>query len=106
MKIELGQEAAEKLQQVANESQKSVDEVVLWLLDRYTEAQEMEPTVSADDEPWTDEELAELLTPKEPLTGKEIVEKGLLGAWKDMGITDSVEWLEQQRAKRRKKYQW
>ncbi|MCA9912795.1 MAG: hypothetical protein KC496_05585 [Anaerolineae bacterium] len=76
------------------------------LLDRYTAAQKIEPPASADDEPWMDEELAELLTPKEPLTGKEIVEKRLLGAWKDMGITDSVEWLEQQRANRRRKFKW
>jgi hypothetical protein len=106
-KIEIGQEAADKLQQLSNKSQKSVDEILIWLLDHYAQAIVHEEDVAvADDQTWTDEELAELLTPKEPLTGKQIVEKGLLGAWKDMGIEDSVEWLAQQRAKRRRKFQW
>lgn len=37
-------------------------------------------------ETWTDEELSELLSPTPALTGREIVEAGLLGGWKDARI--------------------
>jgi hypothetical protein len=47
---------------------------------------------------FTDEEIKELLTFR-PKSGKEIVESGLAGGWEDMGITDSVEWVEEQRRK-------
>ena len=60
---------------------------------------------SEEDLEFTDEEIAEMLTPK-PLTGREIVEAGLTGAWADMGIEDSVEWLKEQRAKRSRKLKW
>jgi hypothetical protein len=30
------------------------------------------------------------------MTGKEIVEAGLLGGWADLGITDSQAWIEDQ----------
>lgn len=46
------------------------------------------------------EELAELLHP-DPLSGPEIVERGLLGGWADMGITDSTAWVEAQRQNQR-----
>jgi hypothetical protein len=49
-------------------------------------------------QPWTDEELKELLTIK-PMTGHEIVAAGLVGGWEDLEITDSVEWVEEQRRK-------
>ena len=59
---------------------------------------------------FTEEEIKEMLAPKPALTGREIVEKhlksGEIGSWADMGITDSVEWLQEQRAKRRNKFQW
>ncbi len=42
------------------------------------------------DEIWTDEELEELLHHVPPMTGKEIVEAGMLGGWKDLGITDGA----------------
>lgn len=48
------------------------------------------------------QEIEELLSmPNTPLNSQEIAESGLLGAWKDKGITDSVEWLEEQRRQRR-----
>ena len=57
---------------------------------------------------WTDEELAELLKPEKPMTGKEIVEwlnaQGPTG-WEDIEIS-GAEWLDQQREKRRKRYEW
>ena len=40
------------------------------------------------EETWTEEELAELLRPVPPLTGREIVEVGLLGGWEDTEIPD------------------
>ena len=59
---------------------------------------------------WTDEELAELLTSKQALTGKEMVEQGYIGGWEDMGVEDGAAWVNQQKAlrkaKRKKKLQW
>ncbi len=90
---------------MSRRAQKSVDELLAWLLNNYGHTLDI-----PDSETWTDEELEALLKPKPPLTGKQIVEKhlasGVIGSWRDEGITDSVEWLEQQRAKRRNKYQW
>jgi hypothetical protein len=50
-----------------------------------------------DESPVTPEELEQYLHPARTLTGKEIVESGLLGGWEDMGITDSQAWVEEQR---------
>ena len=55
---------------------------------------------------WTDEELAELLTPAPPLTGREIVESGLLGGWKDSGISDGAAWVDELRRQQRERAQW
>ena len=63
-----------------------------------------EDTKSADD-PITQEELDELMR-IEPMTGAEIVKAGLLGGWKDEGITDSVAWVEEQRRKHRRNLSW
>ena len=85
-----------------------------WLLFEYV-SDSIQPTSEPSDrvdqeEGFTEEEIKKMLTPKPSLTGKEIVEKhlksGVIGSWADMGIEDSVEWLEQQRAKRRNKFQW
>jgi hypothetical protein len=57
-----------------------------------------------DDQDFTNEEIKEFLTFK-PKTGKEIVEHGLVGGWEDMGITDSVAWVEEQRRKQRERRQ-
>ena len=54
---------------------------------------------------FTDEEIKELLT-FTPKSGKEIVEQGLIGGGEDMGITDSVAWVEEQRRKRRERNRW
>jgi hypothetical protein len=63
-----------------------------------------------EDAGWTDEELAELLKPKQALTGKEMVEQGYIGGWEDMGIEDGAAWVNQQKAlrkaKRKKKFDW
>lgn len=50
--------------------------------------------------PYTEEEIAEMLRPK-PKTGAEIVASDVVGAWADIGITDSEEWLNEQKRKRR-----
>lgn len=58
-----------------------------------------------DDEVWSEDELAEMLR-VEPLTGKEIVEAGLTGGWRDLDIAEGAEWVAQQRRKRRERRQW
>lgn len=42
----------------------------------------------------------------EPGTLGEVLASGLIGAWKDMEITDSVEWVEQVRKKEREQRGW
>jgi len=54
---------------------------------------------------FTDEEIKEFLTFK-PKSGKEIVESGLAGGWEDKGITDPVEWVEEQRRKQWERRRW
>ena len=58
-----------------------------------------------EERPWTDEEVASL-SKIEPKTGAEIVAAGHIGGWEEYGITDSVEWIENQRQKRREKREW
>lgn len=41
-----------------------------------------------------------------PMTGAELVNAGLLGGWEDLGITDSSEWVEEQRRLRRERRGW
>lgn len=60
-----------------------------------------------EERPWTEEEIQEMLKPRPRLTGAEIVK--LLeeeGGWEHMGITDSAEWVEAQRRKRREQNKW
>ncbi|MBL8152994.1 MAG: hypothetical protein JNM70_02320 [Anaerolineae bacterium] len=52
--------------------------------------------IAEDDEPFTDEEIKALLT-FTPTSGADIVAAGLTGGWEDMGITDPVAWVEEQR---------
>jgi hypothetical protein len=63
------------------------------------------PAEAADNEDFTEEEIREIRAIK-PKSGKEIVEQGLIGGWEDMGITDSVAWVEEQRRKRRERNRW
>jgi hypothetical protein len=58
-----------------------------------------------DDQPWTDEEIKELMR-VEPMTGADIVAAGLTGGWDDMGIQDSLEWVQELRRKRRERRGW
>jgi len=104
--LELKPQTAEQLEEFSKQVKKSVDELILYWLNNARHIIVEADESTQEDVTWTDEELAELLKPKKPLTGKQIAESGLLGSWADMGITDSVEWLEEQRAKRRKKFEW
>jgi len=64
------------------------------------------PTEGAPlEQDFTDEEIKEFLTFK-PKTAQEIVEHGIIGGWEDMGITDSVEWVEELRRKQRERNRW
>lgn len=54
--------------------------------------------LAPEESAWTDEEIREM-TRIEPKTGAEIVAAGHIGGWEDYGITDSVEWVEEQRRK-------
>ena len=98
-------------------SNMTYDDLKLWALNLPLEEQlalvealvgalRREMTVG-DDAPveWSDDELAELLTP-EPMTGAEIVAAGLTGGWADQGIPDGAAWVEAQRRKRRERHQW
>lgn len=75
-----------------------------------TEDFELILDVSRDDELHNgdfmiDDEILVLLR-SEPLTGAEIVARGLTGGWADQGIGDSVVWIEEQKHKRRERHKW
>lgn len=57
-----------------------------------------------EDAPFTDEEIEELIQPR-PKTGAEIAASDVIGAWADLGIEDSVEWVQKQREKWSKRWQ-
>lgn len=58
-----------------------------------------------DEKPYTEEEITAMVTPH-PKSGAEIVALGHTGGWEHKGIEDSVEWLEDQRRKRRESRGW
>lgn len=104
--LEISTQVAQRLQDLSEQKKVTIDEILLRLLDNYASMLTQVEDKEASDETWTEEELAELLKPKKPMTGKEIVEAGLIGGWENMGIEDSVEWVKQQRAARRRKINW
>lgn len=53
----------------------------------------------------TPEEVAELLRPVPPMSGKEIVESGLLAGPEDPTFPDGLTWVQEQRRKRHERYQ-
>lgn len=65
---------------------------------------EVELTVAVENgdeteaQPWTDEELQEMLKFEGKTLG-EIVESEYIGSWADMGITDGAAWVQEQRRK-------
>ena len=65
---------------------------------------EVEVVITASESTWTDEEWAEIeeLLKPEPRPASEIE----TGGWEDMGIEDSVAFVEEMRRKRREKNQW
>ncbi len=62
-------------------------------------------TIELPAEAWAPGEIEELLR-VEPMDGAEIVKAGLTGGWKDQGIIDGQEWLEEQRHQRSIHHQW
>ncbi len=69
------------------------------------------PERSLRDQPWTEEEIRELLKFRPARSGAEIVaalESGELdtSAWTDANITDSLAWVEKLRRKEEKRYRW
>jgi len=58
-----------------------------------------------EDQPWTDDEIKEMMR-SNPKTGAEIAESDAIGGWEHMGITDSVEWVAEQRRKGRENRAW
>lgn len=80
--IDVKPSIAEKLEKLSQIAEKSVDEVLDFLLNQY--GQTLIPVESdTEDVTWTDEEIEALLEPGKLLTGKEIVEQGLVGMWSD-----------------------
>ena len=53
----------------------------------------------------TDDEIAEMMRPQ-PKTGAEIAQSDAIGAWAHRGIKDGVDWVQEQRHKRRNKLGW
>jgi hypothetical protein len=75
------------------------------VISQVTEADADEAPPADADVTWTDEELKELLKP-DPRPGSEVVAMIRSGeidlsAWAEQNITDSVEWVKQQREKRK-----
>ncbi len=57
-------------------------------------------------ETWEQYELQALLNDHQPMTTSEIVAAGLFGGWEDLGIEDSLAWVQAQRAKGKGRYSW
>ncbi|NDJ77108.1 MAG: hypothetical protein GYB65_12710 [Chloroflexi bacterium] len=104
--LEISPHIAQRLQALSEQARTSIDELLLRLLEDYGSTLISDDAeMSGGDLTWTEDELAEILRPTEPLTGQEIVEQGFIGGWEDLGIEDSVAWLAQQKASRKKKHQ-
>lgn len=66
---------------------------------------ETDPSMLENDQPLTDDEIDALMKPN-PKPGSEIVKNPAIGSWANKGITDSVEWVAEQRRKRRENTGW
>lgn len=103
MSITLSDDLSKRLQQAADARGVTPEQLIdQFLADNHT-APAAITSSEHDDDLWTDEEIEEMMRPK-PLTGQQMVEQGYIGGWEHKGITDSQEWLEQQRAKRRQRH--
>ena len=99
--VNIHPEIVQKLEQLSQTTDKTVDEILDLLLSQYSNTLTSDTGATTDDVTWTDEEIEALLTMKEPLSSKEIVKQGLLGLWADENISDGQEWVEQQRGNRK-----
>lgn len=109
--LEIDQQTAQKLEALSKQTRKSVDEVLLWLLNNYGHTIiQIDESETQDESIWTEAELKELLQPQKPLTGEEIVEKhlasGVIGSWGDESIEDGADWVNLQKARHQGKYRW
>lgn len=77
--LNINHQTAQKIEAISQQTQKSVDEVLDWLVSNYAHTLVASVDKVVDDTTWTDEEIEAMLQPKTPLTGKEIVEAGLVG---------------------------
>jgi hypothetical protein len=101
----------QQLEHLTEQVEKLSPDEQLMLIERIaallrTRAGQPKERPQAEDETWDEEELRQLLNDNHPMTTQEIVEAGLFGGWEDMGIEDSLVWVEQQRAKTRNRYSW
>ena len=79
---------ADKLKRLAEETQTSLDDLLSKFLATYAEALTTAEPIQ-DSETWDADEIADVLKPKQALSGKEMVEQGFVGGWEDMDI----DWL-------------
>jgi hypothetical protein len=80
-----------------------VEQIVSWHRFRTTTQQ---VPAESESETWAEGELEQLMAEYHPLSTREFVEAGLFGGWEDMGIEDSLEWVQQQRAKTKNRSTW
>lgn len=103
--IDVSPHVAQKLKDLSERTGTSLDDLLLEMLDVYGRTVAATEAIH-EDLVMTEEEVVEMLRPQQPMTGKEIAQAGLLGAWEGLGIEDSEAWVAQQRARRRKKVNW
>jgi hypothetical protein len=63
-------------------------------------------TIPVDDSLDLTSEQFDRLLHQRPKTGAEIAASGLFGAWKDLGISDGAEWVNEQKHKRMERNKW
>ena len=81
-----------------------VEQLIAWI--RSKRDMTTEEDMQSEPEIWNEDELRQLLDDNQPMTTQEFLEAGLFGGWEDVGIEDSVKWVEEQRAKTRDRYSW
>ena len=97
--LAINHQTAQKLEELSKRAKKSVDDIIsVWVNNFGYAVIDADQSAVDDDVTWTEEELVELIKPKTPLTGKQIIEGGFIGGWEHKNIDDPVAFLEKQRA--------